>query len=558
MGARPEASDEGAAGAPAPGRVVCALRGRFARLSVRGWIRFVLLAMAVLLAVCAGLGASLLSRTNDRNADLVDHLQPGRSATLLLHRSLLDQETGVRGYALSGQPAFLDPYVSGVREEPRQLRETARLLGDRPPFADDLDAVRDKAAQWRRTQAEPLIAAIRGGASVAAVQPRVAASKKSFDELRALLDVQERHMDEARLAARADIAGLRTLRDVTFLVMLGVIAATGVLLSLLLSRMVVRPLAALRTAAEQVAGGEFDRRIEVPGPSDVRAVGASVDLMRRRIAGELAEVRQREAQLAAQAADLDGQTVELRRSNAELEQFAYVASHDLQEPLRKVASFCQLLEKRYGDVVDDRGKQYIAFAVDGAKRMQTLINDLLTFSRVGRLDADPVAVDMGAALERALANLAAAVEESAADIVVRDLPLPVVTGDPTSFAMLWQNLIGNAVKFRHPERLPVRIEVGCEKVGGDWEFTVRDNGIGVPREFADKVFVLFQRLHSREEYAGTGIGLALCRKIVEYYGGSIRLEDAGGGEPGALVRFSLPVAGEQGTGATGFGPGPTS
>ncbi|MGW7417044.1 sensor histidine kinase [Streptomyces sp. NPDC054863] len=524
---------------PGPGRRRCA-RLRFERLSVRGWIRFVLLSMAVLLVLCAGVGAFLLDRTGDRNTDLVDHIQPGRSATLLLQRSLVDQETGVRGFALSGNEAFLEPYEAGVREEQRHLAATARLLGTEGRFGSDLVAVRDKAARWRREQAVPLIAAIRDGAGVVSVQSRIEDSKRSFDELRALLRVQERHLDEARIAARADVASLRTLRDWAFLGMLAVIAVTGVLLSLLLNRMVLRPMAALRAAADQVAGGDFDRRIDVPGPEDVRAVGASVDSMRRRIAGELAQARAREAQLAAQTAGLDEQAQELRRSNAELEQFAYVASHDLQEPLRKVASFCQLLEKRYGDVVDDRGKQYIAFAVDGAKRMQILINDLLTFSRVGRLDADPVPVDMGDALARALGNLATAVEESGAVVALPEGPLPVVVGDPTSLTMLWQNLIGNAIKFRHPERTPVRIVVGCERAGEEWRFRVTDNGIGVAPEFTEKVFVLFQRLHSREEYAGTGIGLALCRKIVEYYGGTIRLDTEGVSE-GARVCFSLPV-----------------
>ncbi|MFI0979272.1 CHASE3 domain-containing protein [Streptomyces sp. NPDC021093] len=496
--------------------------------------------MAVLLVLCAAVGAALLDRANVRNADLVDHIQPGRSATLLLQRSLLDQETGVRGFALSGNEAFLAPYVAGVREERRHLADTARLLGTGGRLGSDLAAVRDKAAQWRREQAAPLIAAIRDGASVTSVQPRVEGSKRSFDELRALLRVQERHLDEARVAARADVESLRTLRDWAFLGMLAVIAVTGLLLALLLSRMVVRPLSALRAAADQVACGDFDRRIDVPGPEDVRAVGASVDSMRRRIAGELAQARAREAQLAAQAADLDEQAQELRRSNAELEQFAYVASHDLQEPLRKVAAFCQLLEKRYADVVDDRGKQYIDFAVDGAKRMQILINDLLTFSRVGRLDADPVPVAMDAVLDRALGNLATAVEESGAVVELPDRPLPVVVGDPTSLTMLWQNLIGNAIKFRHPERTPVRIAVRCERAGEHWRFCVTDNGIGVAPEFAEKVFVLFQRLHAREEYAGTGIGLALCRKIVEYYGGTIRLATDGVSE-GARVCFSLPV-----------------
>ncbi|MEU8886450.1 ATP-binding protein [Streptomyces sp. NPDC048442] len=519
-------------------------RLRFDRLSVRDWIRLVLLSMAVLLVLCAATGAVLLDRTGVRNADLVDHIQPGRSAVLLLQRSLVDQESGVRGFALSGNEAFLAPYEAGVREERRQLAATAQLLGTDGVFGSDLAAVRDKAVRWRTEQAAPLIAAIRDGAGITSVQPRVEGSKRSFDELRALLRVQERHLDEARTAARADVASLRTQRDWAFLGMLAVILVTGLLLALLLSRMVVRPLAALRAAADQVAGGDFDRRIDVPGPEDVRAVGASVDSMRRRIAGELAEAREKEALLVVQGADLDAQAQELRRSNAELEQFAYVASHDLQEPLRKVAAFCQLLEKRYADVVDDRGKQYIAFAVDGAKRMQILINDLLTFSRVGRLDADPVPVAMDDVLAQALGNLATAVEESGAVVEVPDRPLPVVSGDPTSLTMLWQNLIGNAIKFRHPQRTPVRIVVRCQRAGDDWLFRVADNGIGVAPEFAEKVFVLFQRLHSREEYAGTGIGLALCRKIVEYYGGTIRLDTEGavaGSEEGARVCFSLPV-----------------
>jgi signal transduction histidine kinase len=506
---------------------------------VRGWIRLVLGTMAVLLVLCAAVGATLLERTNDRNADLVDHIQPGRSAILQLQKALLDQESGVRGFALTGDESFLAPYEEGVRDEQLHRAEAARLLDGRDRLDADLTAVTRKAAQWRGEQAVPLIAAIRSGASVALVQPRVDASKHRFDELRELLRVQELHLQQARDRARDDVAALRDLRDWVLLGMLTVVVAAGGLLALLLNRMVVAPLAALRTAADQVAGGEFDRRIEVAGPADVRAVGRSVDSMRRRIAGELTQARKREAELARQAGDLDAQATELRRSNAELEQFAYVASHDLQEPLRKVASFCQLLEKRYGDVVDARGKQYIDFAVDGAKRMQILINDLLTFSRVGRLDADPVRVAMDEVLDEALGNLAVAVREADARIEVRGRPLPVVLGDPASLVMLWQNLLGNAVKFRHPER-PVRVVVHCEQADGRGHFSVRDNGIGVPAEFSEKVFVIFQRLHSREEYAGTGIGLALCRKIVEYYGGTIGFDT--GVREGARVCFSLPVA----------------
>ena len=256
--------------------------------------------------------------------------------------------------------------------------------------------------------------------------------------------------------------------------------------------------------------------------------------MRQRIVAEL-QASQSAREL------LDEQTLELRRSNAELEQFAYVASHDLQEPLRKVASFCQLLEKRYGDQLDERGTEYIAFAVDGAKRMQVLINDLLTFSRVGRLNATYSDVHLDDTLDAAVENLSTAIEESGAE-VVRTGPLPEVFGDPTLLTMLWQNLIGNAMKFCRPDVRP-RIVIDCQPGPGQppelWSFRVSDNGIGISEEFVDKVFVIFQRLHAREVYGGTGIGLALCKKIVEHHGGTIWIDTSQ--TAGTLFRFTLPV-----------------
>jgi light-regulated signal transduction histidine kinase (bacteriophytochrome) len=233
-----------------------------------------------------------------------------------------------------------------------------------------------------------------------------------------------------------------------------------------------------------------------------------------------------------------------------LEQFAYVASHDLQEPLRKVTSFCQLLEKRYRNQLDDRGVEYIDFAVDGAKRMQVLINDLLTFSRVGRLNAAQAEVDLDAALNDGLHNLSMTIEESGAEIIRPVEPLPRVMGDPTLFAMLWQNLIGNAMKFSR-EGVAPRIAIEWQPVadveGGDgegdgedqWLFTVSDNGIGIAPEFIDKVFIIFQRLHGRDAYGGTGIGLALCKKIVEHHGGTIWIDSSY--TEGTRFRFTLPV-----------------
>ncbi|MEE1799404.1 CHASE3 domain-containing protein [Streptomyces sp. JV176] len=501
-----------------------------ARLSVQGWVRLILVTLVLVVCGCTVIAGVLLSRTNDRTNELVDRIQPARSTAFQLQRALLDQETGVRGFALTADPSFLAPYDQGRADEKRFTARMRVVVGSDRRAAADLDRLTRAAGQWRRDEAEPLIESVRTMGTVTASGERLAGNKAAFDELRRLFTVQQRHLDEARDHARADLSDARALRDTVFLVILAgfVLAVLG--LAVVLHRMVGRPLNALRAATDGVRAGAFDRRIEVRGPSDLRAVGAAVEDMRRRLVDEIAATRLREDLLAEQ-------TEELRRSNSELEQFAYVASHDLQEPLRKVASFCQLLEKRYGEQLDGRGKQYIDFAVDGAKRMQILINDLLTFSRVGRVHDAWQAVELDQVLDRALGNLALAVEESGVT-VVREDPLPRVTGDPTTLAMLLQNLVGNAVKFRRPDG-PGRITVGCVAEGEEWHITVTDDGIGVAPEFAEKVFIIFQRLHARDEYDGTGIGLALCRKIVEFHGGRIWLESVA--EGGTRIHFTLPA-----------------
>ncbi|MBM3889294.1 MAG: PAS domain S-box protein, partial [Verrucomicrobia bacterium] len=238
----------------------------------------------------------------------------------------------------------------------------------------------------------------------------------------------------------------------------------------------------------------------------------------------------------------------LERSNKELEQFAYVASHDLQEPLRMISSYVQLLAQRFQDKLDTDADDYIHFAVDGAQRLQTLINDLLTYSRLGTRGKPFEPTDSEVVLKRVLNNLQVAIEESGA--TVTHTALPTVMGDATQLTQLLQNLISNAIKFRRPEE-PPRVQVAAERRGDEWLFSVRDNGIGLETRFAERIFLIFQRLHTREEYPGTGIGLALCKRIVERHGGRIWVESEVG--KGSTFFFTLPAVAPAGTFAKSTG-----
>ncbi len=509
------------------------------RLTVQGWFFLALSLMVLLVVIGTAIGASLLSQTARVTDDLLLRVQPSQTEAYRLQAALVNQETGIRGYAIAADKQFLAPYTTGKQDEARAAARLRAHLGDRPELLADLNAVERGATAWRQDYAEPLAGAVTPGRPHAVDQATVDSGKHEFDHLRTLWAKQNTDLAKAVKQGRAHLDHQRTVRDSVLTAMVVAFLLTGVALAVLVRLLVTRPLESLSKASEQVAGGDFAHHITGEGPADLTAVAGAVEGMRRRIVAELDASRDQEEILSRQAAELDAQAVELRRSNAELEQFAYVASHDLQEPLRKVASFCQLLEKRYGDKLDDRGLQYIDFAVDGAKRMQVLINDLLTFSRVGRLDDTREMVGLGSTLDKALRNLAAAVEESGARIDQPE-PLPDIVGDPTLLTMLWQNLVGNALKFRHPDRAP-HVSVTCDPdpdSPGMWRLSVADNGIGIPEEFADKVFVIFQRLHSRDAYGGTGIGLALCKKIVEHHGGRIWIESTVG--EGTRFCFTLP------------------
>ncbi len=248
----------------------------------------------------------------------------------------------------------------------------------------------------------------------------------------------------------------------------------------------------------------------------------------------IAELEKLESERKHAEEELKGTLEDLERSNKELEQFAYMASHDLQEPLRMVTSYVQLLEQRYKDKLDSDANEFIAYAVDGAGRMQSMINDLLDYSRVGTTGKTFEKTHFARALSQAIINLHGAMEESSAVITKKNLP--TIKADESQLIQLFQNLIDNAIKFRGKE--PSRIHIAAKKKGKEWLFSVQDNGIGIDPQYAERIFVIFQRLHNRKKYSGTGIGLAICKRIAERHGGRIWVESEPG--KGSTFFFTIP------------------
>jgi signal transduction histidine kinase len=308
-----------------------------------------------------------------------------------------------------------------------------------------------------------------------------------------------------------------------------VIAGTSMLLALLIgggmfayARRIAAPIAQLTLASRTIGTGDFSQRIEAQSEDEIGQLAQEFNRMTAAIAEKDAQLRTRAAELA--------------RSNTELEQFAYIASHDLQEPLRMVVGYVQLLEKRLGGRLDADTREFMGYAVDGALRMQSLIEDILAYSRVSSQAQPPAPVDSAAALQEALDRLASRIAETGAEISSQDLPL--VMADQAQLVQLFQNLLSNAIKFCR-DRAP-RVRVEAVQAAGRWRFTVTDNGIGIEPEYRAKLFVIFKRLHGRREFPGTGIGLAICKRIIERHGGEIGIDSASDG--GSVFWFTLDAA----------------
>lgn len=489
-----------------------------------------------LLLLAAFVQAGFAVYENNRAREvLINQVGPAAVEQFRLSSALTTQDAAIRDYVRNGGDAALAEYRAAVRRESRSAATMRRLLSG-VPDNDDVMRRLDKAladSQAWRTEYADRVAEGPGGPRGAAADP------DGSEEARRLLDRARGDMSPLQ-------AGITRLHDRTadelrsraavatwsMGVALALVVVAALLTAVLIRRTVLTPVSSLTGRVRAVSQGDFAHELDVPGPAEINELAAIIDAMRNRIIDEWRASVEKTHRL-------DAQTEELRRSNAELEQFAYVASHDLQEPLRKVASFCQMLERRYGDQLDERGRQYIEFAVDGAKRMQALINDLLSFSRVGRLSRPEESVDLNVVARQALHNLDALREDTGAEVEIGELPsLP---GDRTQLTQLFQNLLGNAIKFRR-EGVPPRVVVDARRDGNEWEFRCADNGIGIEPRYADRIFLIFQRLHPRDRYTGTGIGLALCKKIVEFHGGRIWLDRDGNGDAsGTVFRWTLPA-----------------
>jgi signal transduction histidine kinase len=410
-----------------------------------------------------------------------------------------DAETSQRGFLLTGDDSYLRLCENSLQSIPQSINAIRQLTSDNPVqqgnigrLASDVDA---------RLATLLLVIQVRKREGLTATQNFVTAGEGELRMERIRADISGMKVEENRLLlirnAELDLSAGRAKAFIIF----G--EALGFCFLLIAGAIVQQEMSKRRRGEEEI------RRL-------------NVDLERR--------VTERTRELAARSQDLE-------RSNTELQQFAYVASHDLQEPLRTISSFSQLLARRYSSQLDDKAREFIAFTIDGCSRMQTLINDLLTFSRVGTECKPLHPVRCDAVLDRALKNLRAAIQESGAEI--RRTALPVVMADEVQLAQLFQNLIANSIKFRGSQS--PQIDISAERKDTSWTIRVRDNGIGISPEHNQRIFVIFQRLHNRTEYSGTGIGLAVCKKIAERHGGRIWVDPAPGG--GSIFSFTI-TAGE--------------
>lgn len=429
-------------------------------------------------------------------SDRVNHSQQTLQKLESVLSSLKDAETGQRGYLLTAQESYLEPYTTAIGRIDRDIAQLKRLTATNRSQQQQLASleplIRSKLAELKQT------IDLKKNQSSAAAKQLVLTNqgKELMDRIRATIQqLQEQEQEQLRDWLKEKELDAHSGQWTFFL---------GVIFTLFAFYLVYR------TVQQET--------------SDRKQAEASFRQLNEQL----------EAKVQERTSELNETNANLLHSNRELEQFAYVASHDLQEPLRAVNSYAQLIVRKYQGNLDAKADKYLGYIMDGATRMQQLIDDLLSFSRVGTQGKPLKPTDGEAVLSQVLDNLQIAIAQSHA-VVTHD-PLPTIMGDEIQLIQLLQNLISNAIKFRREE--PPKVHVSAEHRENEWIFSVRDNGIGMEPEYFDRIFMIFQRLHSRSEYPGTGIGLAVCKKIVERHRGRIWLESTPG--VGTSFYFTIP------------------
>ncbi|MEW6497319.1 MAG: CHASE3 domain-containing protein [Cyanobacteriota bacterium] len=453
-------------------------------------------ASAILLSINALSYWSVIK--NKEASDLVTQSRKRAQKLESVLSTLKDAETGQRGYLLTGQESYLKPYNIAVKTIAQQIKELEKLTAAYPSQQQQIKRIEPLVVAKLAELKQTIDLRKNRGFDAAVKTVLTHEGQQLMEQIREQfqqLQVENNQQFQQRLERRE-----KDTRRLQY------ILSGGILLNLLAFYLVYR-------AIQQ----EMIKR---------RQAEASLQQLNEEL----------EYRVQERTAQLKDANANLIRSNQELEQFAYVASHDLQEPLRAVNSYAQLLARKYQGNLDAKADKYINYLVEGATRMQQLINDLLEFSRVGTRGKELGLIDCEKLLSQVLQNLKVAIAENNA-VITHD-SLPTVMGDETQLLQLFQNLISNAIKFRREE--PPQVHISVQQGEKEWRFAVRDNGIGMESEYFDRIFTIFQRLHSKSEYPGTGIGLAVCKKIVERHGGRIWVESQLGSGTGFY--FTLPLS----------------
>lgn len=480
------------------------------------------LGLALLLLILVG-GASYRSITQLLVADKwVKHTYSVLEAINKVTSGLKDAERGRRGYIITNDTNFLTTFEVGVQEVRQEIKVLGQLTADNPRQQQRLDALQPLIAN-RLDSLQNSINLRQQKPSNLSIQVTLTEQDKELQaQLQKILD--EMDAEERQLLQRRTLVSQVSARNTIIIFVVGYSLSFGLLFGvfwLLQERLRDRH-------QNEVAIVKLNAELEERVKERTTHLKQIQEALRQ--ANEELELR-----IQARTAELVQANAELVRSNQELEQFAYVASHDLREPLRKIKSYTDLLVKRYQGQLDDKADKYIAHITDGATRMQVLITDLLIYSRVTRGELSLEPTDLGAVLNQALIDLSITIQQSNA-LIATD-PLPTVKANPSQMGQLLQNLITNAIKFRASQ--PPQIQIKAALHEQFWTISVQDNGIGIESQYAERIFVIFQRLHTKDKYPGTGIGLAICKRIVERHGGRIWVESELG--RGTTFFFTLPA-----------------